>query len=393
MCRNRFIVVAVSMIAFVFTGCAGEEAGLTKKTPAPTMPSMPSAGSPTDASCSQSGFAAGTESGAIGSSEQWAFQAYKPDGTAFVSVSSLADWNGPMTTGSYSLDGINYKDCGLCLLAGTGCDGGQNCSKVFYASEGTVNVTSLGAAEGETLAGLLEGVVFEEVTIAEDYTSTPVSGGDTWCFNEYAFNETIAADPNAPMEVVPYEDTSDTCVVDGNGTNLGHNIAGFELQNCAGETVNLQEQYCGQGRKALWLATSAEWCGPCLAYDPIYYDLASKNDDIDFYVILGQDAGATTNISCPNGFGQEYIPGIGPVPPSNVLIDPNWTTTDRLMNDYQAPGIPYSRVLNGDNMEYVWTEQASTDTISDLPQALQEGSGQNTLNGWNEFVQNMNSLQ
>ena len=393
--RFGFIVFAVSMAAFVVTACAGDEAELKKK--APSMPDAGASGTTPggaiDSACTQSGFAEGTNTRAQGNTKGWSFEAANGGGTTFLSISSLSDWNGPMNPGNYSLDGINYKDCGLCLLAGTGCSSDGQCSKLFYASEGNVDVTSVGKVEGETLAGALQGVVFEEVTIAEDYTSTPVAGGETWCFNDYSFSAAIAADPNAPSVVEPYDQTSDTCVVDGNGENIGNNIAGFQLQNCAGETVNLQELHCGQGKKALWLATSAEWCGPCLAYDPIFYDLASQNEDVEFYVVLGQDAGATTNMNCSTGFGQEFISGIGPVPPSHVLIDPNWATTDRLMNDYRAPGIPYSRVLDGNNMEYIWTENGNDGVVTEMDQALRSASGQSTLLGWSQFVQNMNSIQ
>ena len=63
------------------------------------------------------------------------------DQTAVITIASYADWNGPTTPGSYSLDGINYADCGLCLLIAADCNG-ESCAKTFYADAG--DCTELG---------------------------------------------------------------------------------------------------------------------------------------------------------------------------------------------------------------------------------------------------------
>ena len=52
-------------------------------------------------------------------------------------IATLGSFNGPMVPGVYSLDGINYADCGLCLLIEMGCSNPQQpCSKTFYADAG-----------------------------------------------------------------------------------------------------------------------------------------------------------------------------------------------------------------------------------------------------------------
>ncbi|SVE55540.1 uncharacterized protein METZ01_LOCUS508394, partial [marine metagenome] len=186
---------------------------------------------------------------------------------------------------------------------------------------------------------------------------------------------------------------SDLCVTDGNGNGLGNNVTNMVFQTCSGETVDLHQLYCGQGDKAVWLATSAEWCGPCKQYDPIFNELANKNEAIDFYVLLGQDStGGTTNIAneCSAGFG--YPSGsITTVPASHVLIDADWAASDAGMDNYGAGGIPYGRVVAGENMQYVWTEYANDGVSVGVGDALKAASGLDELSGWSEFVQTMNS--
>ena len=83
------------------------------------------------------------------------FEAGDANMTEFMNVASFIDWQGPTAPGTYELTGINYKDCGLCLLAGTGCSGGS-CQKMYYAHEGTVELTSVGTENGATIAGVLK---------------------------------------------------------------------------------------------------------------------------------------------------------------------------------------------------------------------------------------------
>ena len=209
--------------------------------------------------CDRTGFAEATQSRAQATSGGWLFEASNDDLSEFVNISSFVSWDGPTVPGVYELNGINYKDCGLCLLAGTNCVDGS-CEKLFYASEGTVEVTSTGTEDGVTVAGVLKNVVFQEVTIAEDYTSTRVAGGSTWCFDEYSFSE-VAVDPNAPEVVEGFGGTVDSCVSGGNGTGIGNNIDNLRLQNCNGDLVSLHDQ-CGVSA-AVWFVSTAGWCTAC----------------------------------------------------------------------------------------------------------------------------------
>ena len=67
-------------------------------------------------------------------------------------------------------------------------------------------------------------------------------------------------------------------------------------------------------------------------YNPVYHALAEENDEIDFYVVLGQrsmsddslNSEASILASCAMGFGSELIEGVGQVPPDlsdNLALD------------------------------------------------------------------------
>lgn len=140
--------------------------------------------------CDRSGFSTNVHEAMYGTN---AFQ-YKAQSSTnspfdLLLVTSYQDgFDGPTTPGTYSVDGTNYADCGLCLLALTDCAEGGNCQKTFYADLGSVTISQFGQ-DGGIFSGSLSGVVFKEVTIDEQtYTSTPVAGGDTWCVNELSFS-------------------------------------------------------------------------------------------------------------------------------------------------------------------------------------------------------------
>lgn len=166
--------------------------------------------------CAYSGFAAYEERAVAQAGSDGRvnvrYQASKgPDALKdILDATSYAAWGGPTAPGQYSLAGINYKDCGLCLLIKQGCAdaGGAQCAKRFYASEGTLEVTAIGSG-GQNFAAVMRDVVFKEVTIASDYTSTEVPGGERWCMSGYSFSEEL----NAPATIHP-ENEPGTVTVD-----------------------------------------------------------------------------------------------------------------------------------------------------------------------------------
>ena len=313
-----------------------------------------------------------------------------------VVVEMIGQSGGPRAVGTYEIDGTkNYKNCVLCVLVATGCEQ-QPCDTQYYATSGTVTIDEYATREGQRAAVTLTNVQLVEVTIAQDYTSTPVPNGEQLCLSSASISGAVelVSEGTSIQTVDAYSDTSDTCVSDGNGTGLGHNIANAVFQTCDGGTVDLHALYCGQGEKAVWLATSAEWCAPCKAVDPIFHELAMQNEAIDFFVLLGQDSGGGTDFleaECANGFGHATSQRSA-VPASHVLIDPNWTISDGVMSNYDAAGIPYGRVIAGNNMHYIWSQFGNDGVIVSEESALQEASGLDDIAGWSELEDALNNL-
>lgn len=78
-------------------------------------------------------------------------------------------------TGTFNLTqngDANYKTCARCILVNA--DGNQ---KVFYASEGTLEIAAGSKQLGGSIDATITNLKLVEVTIAGDYTSTPVPGG------------------------------------------------------------------------------------------------------------------------------------------------------------------------------------------------------------------------
>lgn len=104
----------------------------------------------------------------------------------------LSDAGGATTPGLYTLTGENYANCGNCVLIYQGCDENlANCAKTYLAQSGSLNITTLSTEDNGKLIGTLTGATFAEVTVDENYTSTLVEGGATWCVDSFAFDVTV----------------------------------------------------------------------------------------------------------------------------------------------------------------------------------------------------------
>lgn len=106
---------------------------------------------------------------------------YPNDELQFVSFQGNP-YNGPASPGTYSVEGMNTADCGLCLLVLADCNG-PDCSKTFFARSGDVKIVAMEGIGGVFSADLQD-VVLEEVTVdPSTYRSTPVVNGETWCLD------------------------------------------------------------------------------------------------------------------------------------------------------------------------------------------------------------------
>ena len=104
-----------------------------------------------------------------------------------LSLEIYAALGGATTPGVYPITDDNYDSCGNCVLIQVGCDESLfNCTRYFLANAGTLEVTSIGGI-GDQFAGTLTDLTFVEITYDDDFHSTPVAGGETWCVSRYEF--------------------------------------------------------------------------------------------------------------------------------------------------------------------------------------------------------------
>jgi len=290
---------------------------------------------------------------------------------------------GATTAGIYNLDDPNYETCANCVLIRATCNSGKPCEKTFYADVGTLNIQQWDAGDG-TFSGRLQGVVLREVTIDKDtFVSTQVPGGETWCVSDFAFT--------AEIKGIPVSDrTQPTCVAEGTGTFLHDNVKDIKYTNCLGEEVSLHAT-CGQS-KALWLVATAGWCSACAEFIAgLVADhggslsrakIGEKTPGLDMLVILGENRQegkpslaycneyATAHKLDPAMVVVDWTDAasqVSLVDPEGSYIETNalgitWSAVNPYLtadaNGGVASGYPWWGLLDGRNMEYVWSDYA-----------------------------------
>jgi len=278
-----------------------------------------------------------------------------------IQVQRYDSFGGPTQPGTYSLDGINYADCGLCLMARSGCQG-NTCDKVFYSQQGSVDITAIGAL-GQQFSATLNNVVFQEVTIdAATFVSTPVPGGETWCLDGYSFDEQIRTEEDA---VCGRDDLA--CV--------GEIVNDFSLQNCdTGSMVSLSS--LAAGNKALWLVAVAGWCTACSSYIPQVWSTyqSRKSEGLEVVYVLGENQyqnGQPTLDYCRGYLGNYTQHGVDV---ANFYIDhdgqTSFATTFGNMWIYPDSdgqfGLPWSALIDADDLNYSYADGAGGNLDSTL---------------------------
>lgn len=313
-----------------------------------------------------------------------------------VQIQSYFDFGGPNTPGTYDLSGSNFADCGLCVIAHTGCTA-DGCEKSFFADTGSITIDTFGMATGEKFVGAMEGVIMREVTIDPDtYKSTLVPDGDTWCMDGYDFSAALKdAGPPPPAGA-----DAPACGGDNLGTMVGSSIANFKLQNCNGEWVNLHRD-CNSA--AVHIFGTAGWCGACSetlkdiagqlggTISPASIDAATPG--LKMWIVLSEDSqGGPPNLA----FCKSYAQGNN-LDPSMVFMDNSqpevsiplvspegyavglngFGTIYSFINPYLSAqgnsvsmGVPWNAVLKGANMEYYWSDYY--DASKWYPKAISE---------------------
>lgn len=149
-------------------------------------------GEPTEPACTRVGFDIlihqATQDDSVPGQPLFMYQARDTDTVPFAELQVIsyqaAPYHGPSTAGRYPLSGLNYADCGLCMLLVTGCSDGYSCDEVFFIEDGILDVADFGQTSGRFQA-TIRNAVFAEVDIdPSTYESRPVPGGERWCVQD-----------------------------------------------------------------------------------------------------------------------------------------------------------------------------------------------------------------
>ena len=178
---------------------------------------------------------------------------------------------------------------------------------------GTVEITEL---SGDRFAGKLSNVVFREVSIDDNFTSTPVEGGQKWCFGEYTFDGMIDSSgggaPAAGMDGPTGDVANPARCDDPTLACIGEQIQDFSMINCAtGMPQSMNEYFAGaQGG---WYVLTAGWCPACSQFIPNVLDVLQNPaivNKIKTAFVLGEDRGynAPTLEYCQRYGMQNNIP-------------------------------------------------------------------------------------
>jgi len=234
----------------------------------------------------------------------------------------------------------------------------KDCAHYYYASEGTLDIKKLNGASGPFEA-VFHNAKLKEVTIDSSTGKMSfVNGGRTWCLDGH----TVKADT---VEMVPKA----TCVANGTGRDFNDNIGDFTLTNCLGDTVTLHS-LCG-GPKVMWMTVAAEWCPHCHDNLPIFwkYYMAHK-DKVNYWIYIaeGEYGKDPTMANC-----KAYAQDRGIDPSHMFLGDHNWSSIIPYLNPETSQiGYPFSILMRGKNMEYVWSSAYGTEPTQEIDKLLNE---------------------
>ncbi|MBZ0231549.1 MAG: hypothetical protein K8M05_04305, partial [Deltaproteobacteria bacterium] len=103
---------------------------------------------------------------------------------------------GAIRTGTFQLTGaeLDLLECGIC--AGVLTDATADAyAHDYLPTGGTLELTAIGTAAGQTLSGRLINLTLQHVLIAEDGSTTPAPGGCTTTLASASFSATLMMDP------------------------------------------------------------------------------------------------------------------------------------------------------------------------------------------------------
>jgi len=269
------------------------------------------------------------------------------------------------------------------------------CDSSYLAVDGTVTVHEY--TPGGRFRLSMTNVQLVEAMREEDYNPQPVPNGERLCLTSFAIDEAApAANPVAPSPPEP------TCVTEGNGQLVGHNIADVTWTNCLGEPVALHAT-CGEPG-ALELFATTGWCQACEVWLADMVEehggtlsrqrVGEQRPGRDLLILLGETqygAPPTQDYCLAYAEAKNIDPTMVVIdssdPPTNVpAIEPEgWSydavafgTVWSVMNPFfhmPAPdqpgyGVPWRAILNRSNMAYAWSDMFDGRTAEDVYDAL-----------------------
>ena len=125
------------------------------------------------------------------------------DGASILRIELYAGYGAPTSPGVVDLTDAetDYATCGTCLMLRTGCvshGDHYDCTATFMPrAEGQIQIDAIGSAAGEQLTGELKNIVFQQVSIGQNYATTPVANGDKMNLATWSFDVQLDAMDNA----------------------------------------------------------------------------------------------------------------------------------------------------------------------------------------------------
>jgi hypothetical protein len=116
-------------------------------------------------------------------------------GDTVARIEGYVGFGAPDTPASVTLSGaeLDYATCSVCVLVQQGCaahDDHFHCDRTLMPSGGEVVFEAL--VLGDAVGGHLHDVALQEVTIADDFQSTPVAGGVEATIGHWDFSATLS---------------------------------------------------------------------------------------------------------------------------------------------------------------------------------------------------------
>lgn len=134
----------------------------------------------------------------------WLMEAATSD--TMLSLEVHESFGGPTSPGTFPVTSTetDYATCGTCLIVRTGCvshGDHVDCDHTFMPrAQGDVHIEALGAQAGERITGELVSLVFQEVSIGQDFKTLPVVDGEEFRLEDWRFDVQLLALPSGEEE-------------------------------------------------------------------------------------------------------------------------------------------------------------------------------------------------